>query len=121
MASDILHHLDAAIALVETDNPTELAYLARYRDDVERRCHHFQAQASAVAGAATAAGPCPPHGTQPSLEPVAGITYNDPPFITPQVNKMSDNKTCTCPTVWRPTRAARTMWHSASSTRSAFA
>jgi serine/threonine-protein kinase HipA len=32
--------------LVETDNPAELAYLARYRDDVERRCHHFQAQAT---------------------------------------------------------------------------
>ena len=46
MASDILHQLDAAIALVETDNPAELAYLARYRDDVERRCHHFQAQAT---------------------------------------------------------------------------
>ncbi|MFQ2651409.1 hypothetical protein ACK3ZI_09285 [Aeromonas caviae] len=46
MASDILHQLDAAIALVETDNPAELAYLARYRDDVEHRCHHFQAQAT---------------------------------------------------------------------------
>ena len=46
IASDILHHLDAAIAMVETDNPAELAYLAGYRDDVERRCHHFQAQAT---------------------------------------------------------------------------
>ena len=46
VASDILHQLDAAIALVETDNPAELAYLARYRDDVERRCHHFQEQAT---------------------------------------------------------------------------
>ena len=46
MASDILHHLDAAIALVETDNPAELAYLAVYRDDIERRCHHFQEQAT---------------------------------------------------------------------------
>lgn len=46
MASDILHHLDAAIAMVETDNPAELAYLARYRNNVERRCRHFQDQAA---------------------------------------------------------------------------
>ncbi|MGN4965263.1 HipA domain-containing protein [Aeromonas dhakensis] len=45
IASDILHHLDAAIAMVETDHPAELDYLARYKDDVERRCHHFQEQA----------------------------------------------------------------------------
>ncbi|MFQ2174023.1 HipA domain-containing protein [Aeromonas rivipollensis] len=38
VANDILHHLDAAIAMVETDNPAELAYLAGYRDDVERCC-----------------------------------------------------------------------------------
>lgn len=46
MANDILLHLDAAIAMVETDNPAELAYLARYRHDVERRCRHFQEQAA---------------------------------------------------------------------------
>ncbi len=46
MANDILHHLNAAIAMVETDNPAEQAYLARYRDDVDRRCHHFQEQAA---------------------------------------------------------------------------
>jgi serine/threonine-protein kinase HipA len=46
MANDILLHLDAAIAMVETDNPAELAYLARYRDDVEHRCRHFQEQAA---------------------------------------------------------------------------
>ena len=46
MANDILLHLNAAIAMVETDNPAEQAYLARYRDDVEQRCHHFQEQAA---------------------------------------------------------------------------
>lgn len=46
MANDILHHLETIIAMVETDNSAELDYLERYRDDVERRCRHFQEQAA---------------------------------------------------------------------------
>lgn len=46
MANDILHHLETAIAMVETDNSAELDYLERYQDDVERRCRHFKEQAA---------------------------------------------------------------------------